>query len=186
MDISRKSFLKKACISGACFCGFTSLFSAPNTQSVDHPNHQNDLLSLTHQWINELMMSLNDHLGDEMIRIIIKNTSAVHYQNLNMNAVLEPYKGNLSGFIAFLEQEWGWKVVFNPDKKILIADENKAKCVCPIISLMTDSNATMMCYCSEGFAEQMFSLVTQTKVKASVISPVKRGDKSCKYKIELS
>lgn len=43
-----------------------------------------------------------------------------------------------------------------------------------------------MCYCSEGFAERMFSVVCEHQVEAVVISSVQRGDERCIYRIELN
>jgi predicted hydrocarbon binding protein len=43
----------------------------------------------------------------------------------------------------------------------------------------------VICYCSEGFAERMFSRVAGVEVSAEVVSSVRRGDLSCVYRIEL-
>jgi predicted ArsR family transcriptional regulator len=94
MTIDRKDFLKKACISGACFCGF--------------------------------------------------------------------------GKIAFSN-----------------ADENKSYCVCPMVNRAEGIGSSVMCNCSEGFAEKMFSAVFGHPVKAQVISSVLKGNASCKYKITV-
>ena len=72
-----------------------------------------------------------------------------------MNDVLSPYTGNLEGFIEFLEEKWDWKIDYNKTKKTLIANENKNYCVCPIINNKNRVNKSAICYCSEGFAENI-------------------------------
>jgi len=69
---------------------------------------------------------------------------------------------------------------------VLIADEDKNYCVCPIAVHNKEKDSSAMCYCSEGFAEKMFSLVSGMNTKAEVISAVRRGDTSCIYKVVFS
>ena len=75
---------------------------------------------------------------------------------------------------------------FEENEKVLIADESKPFCVCPLINKDTDKLLPAMCYCSEGFAERMFSVVCEHQVEAVVISSVQRGDERCIYRIELN
>lgn len=66
-----------------------------------------------------------------------------------------------------------------------MADENKSFCVCPLVNVKKKTVSDAICYCSEGFAELMFSAVFEKPVTAIVISSVIRGDSSCRYKIDL-
>lgn len=47
-----------------------------------------------------------------------------------MHQQLEPFIGNIEGFIKFLTEMLGWEIEID-DKRIRI-DENKEYCVCPI------------------------------------------------------
>jgi hypothetical protein len=69
---------------------------------------------------------------------------------------------------------------------VLIADENKNYCVCPIAIHDKENDSSAMCYCSEVFAEKMFSVVSGMNTKAEVISSVRKGDASCIYKVVFS
>jgi hypothetical protein len=77
----------------------------------------------------------------------------------------------------------GLENLVRPEKEIILADENKPSCVCP---LLKDAERLFpgLCYCSEGFAELMFSAVFKYPVRASVVSSIQRGDSHCVYKIE--
>jgi hypothetical protein len=70
----------------------------------------------------------------------------------------------IDSFINFLENEWNWKVTYDKEKII---------------------TSSKMCSCSEGFAERMFSLVLQKKVRAEVVRLYIRGKESCIYRITI-
>ena len=187
--MNRKDFLKKACFSGICMCGFGSIaFAKEAVAGVDEKafQAQKESLSLLREWIGSLLLNANSELDKESVRKLIKKTAEVHFENLKMDALLAEYKGDLDKFSVFLRDKWGWKVEYDKKRKVLIADENKNYCVCPIAVHNKEKDSSAMCYCSEGFAEKMFSLVSGMNTKAEVISAVRRGDTSCIYKVVFS
>ena len=114
----------------------------------------------------------------------IRKCHIAHYNELGMEDILEKYVGKIDLFISFLQSEWNWIVSYDREKEIIVADENKETCVCPLFNSgrMTSGN---LCFCSEGFTEKMFSYVLQKPVKAEVIRSFIRDQKSCIYKISL-
>ncbi|MBP1638669.1 MAG: hypothetical protein H6Q17_252 [Bacteroidetes bacterium] len=187
--MNRKDFLKKACISGVCMCGFGSIALANKTDNVDEKafQAQTQSLALSREWISSLLLNANVELDKESARKLIKKTAEVHFKNLKMDALLAEYKGDLDRFSVFLRDKWGWKVDYDKGKGVLIADENKNSCVCPIAAVYNKKkDSSAICYCSEGFAEKMFSAVSGKHTHAEVIASVRRGDASCKYKITFS
>ena len=181
-NMDRKGFFKKACFAGACLCGFGTVSSLANsnTSPIMDNNKQ-----LNQDWLSNLLSNLDQDLEEEALRKIVKKSSKVHYDNLNMDTLLADYIGDLEKFNQYIESTWGWKIDYNKTTKVLIADENKDYCVCPILEHKKGLNTSAICYCSEGFAEKMYSVVTGLSVTAKVISSVRKGDKSCKYKIEI-
>jgi predicted hydrocarbon binding protein len=181
--MDRKDFIKKACFAGACFCGashlsgMTSNISSP-TQEI-HPQ-------LNQDWLSSLFSNLDQDLEEEVLRKIVKKSSIVHYNQLNLDSKLSEYMGELEKFIDFMERSWGWRIDYDKTTKTVIVDENKDYCVCPVLEHKKGSNSATICYCSEGFAEKMFSVVTGAPVAAKVISSIRKGDKSCKYEIKIS
>ncbi len=180
--MDRKSFFKTACFTGACFCGLGrfSGFAQDTSNEVPDPNKE-----LKQDWLAELLMNLGQDLDEDTLRKVIKKSAVAHYEQLNMDAMLADYKGDLEGFNAYIEKAWGWKITYNKQEKTLIADENKDFCVCPLLKHDKNKNTAALCYCSEGFAELMFSVVAGSEVSARVISSVRRGDQSCRYHIEI-
>jgi hypothetical protein len=112
----------------------------------------------------------------------IKGAARYHYSANEMDKVLEPFIGKPEEFISFLEKTWGWKVTFDKENGVIIADENKPYCIC---QLNEKVKCSKLCYCSEGFAELMFGKVFERPVQAAVKASVLRGDKSCIYEVKL-
>ena len=180
--MDRKDFFKKACFTGICFCGCSTISSFANDGASQNPDKNKQL---SQDQLSNLLSNLNSDVEEDVLRDIIKKSSIIHYNNLNMDALLSDYIGDLDKFNKYLESAWGWKIDYNKTTKVLIADENKDHCVCPILEHKKGLNTRAICYCSEGFAEKMFSVVTGVPVKAQVISSIRKGDKTCKYKIEI-
>lgn len=187
MTVSRKEFIQKACIAGACMCGFGSIALAKEISNNDTPSNtqQESAPILQQEWIATLLNNISSELNPEEVRKIVKLNATVHYKNLKMDEMLSKYIGDIDGFISFISEKWGWKVEYNKETKTIIADENKSYCVCPMVNQNDGIKSKAICYCSEGFAEKMFSTVACIPASAIVISSVIRGDKSCKYKITL-
>lgn len=185
MAFNRKEFLRKACLSGVCLCGFSALATAKdnagNQDSVLATQDNNN--ALMQEWISGLLSNLNGGLDKEEIRKIIRKSAIVHYNNLKMDDMLKDYENNLEKFIVFIEEKWGWKIDYYAKTKTIIVNENKNYCVCPMVN-KEKGISSAICYCSEGFAEKMFSKVIGRTVKATVVSSILRGEKSCKYMIE--
>jgi predicted hydrocarbon binding protein len=112
----------------------------------------------------------------------IKGAAVHHYTANEMDKVLEPFVGRPEEFISFIVDTWGWKVTFDRDNGVIIADENKPFCVCPLDDRV---KCPKLCNCSEGFLEMMFSKVFGRPVQAAVKASVLCGDKSCVYEVKI-
>ena len=141
---------------------------------------------LLQSWIAEILTNINSELGEVEIRKVMKSCASIHYNDLKMDDLLAGYVGNLEKFIAWIEENWGWKIEYDKSVKTLIADENKSNCVCPMVNHQKESVLPALCYCSEGFAEKMFSKVAGVPASATVLSSILRGAKSCRYKIDFN
>lgn len=185
MNPKRRDFIKKSCLLGSCLCGFTSLAGGSISSSVGAEGTDPNQL-LMQEWISTLMLSLNEQTDEEVSRQILKNCARAHYDQLQMDDILQKYVGNLKKFIQFLNSNWNWVINFDEEKQIIYADENKDVCVCPLVNQEKGVKSSILCYCSEGFAELMFSKVAGKPVQAKVVSSIHRGDDRCKYEINLS
>lgn len=140
---------------------------------------------LAEQWLGKLLSNMGDELNEETLRSVLKSCSIAHFDDLKMDELLSPYKGKVDAFIKFLEDEWGWIINFDETSNVLIADENKEHCVCPVVEYDKGVDSSALCYCSEGFAERMFSIIWEKPVSARVISSIRRGDMRCCYEVNV-
>ncbi len=102
-----------------------------------------------------------------------------------MDEILSSFINDLEGFLDHISENWDWKIDYDRNSGIIIGDENKETCVCPMVNQHKGKISDAICYCFEGFSEKMFSMVIGKPVTATVISSILRGDKTCKYKIEF-
>ena len=138
---------------------------------------------LISNWLGQLLNQIDD-LPPETVANLLKGCALAHYQHLNMEQTLAPYKGDLPAFLRFLSETWHWQIVYNQDAQIIIADEDKSFCVCPLVQRQL-VKSPVLCSCSEGFAERMFAAVLDQPVQATVTQSVLRGDASCVYTIQI-
>lgn len=136
------------------------------------------------KWIATLLPLLAT--GDrEAAKHVLKGCAASHYDDLKMQATVERFAGRLPAFLDFLRAEWGWIIDYDRAAGVVAINENKSDCVCPLVAKKRGTNLGILCYCSEGFAEKMFSVVVGSPVRAEVTESILRGGKSCRYRIEL-
>ena len=181
----RRTFIKQACMAGVCLCGFPSFLHA-EILAENNASHSNEKETFMQEWISTLLLSIDNNANPENCRTIMKKCAISHYEELKMDNLLSSYIGEIEKFNQFIEKEWGWKISFRKDEGVIIADENKKMCVCPLVNQKKGIKSSILCYCSEGFAELMFSKVAGHPVKARVVSSINRGDTRCVYKISLA
>jgi predicted hydrocarbon binding protein len=102
-----------------------------------------------------------------------------------MDTTVDRFQGDLPGFLEHLRGQWGWIVEYDPKGGVILVNENKSKCVCPLTAGEPGADLGVLCYCSEGFAERMFSAVTGAAAHAEVTESILRGGERCRYRIEV-
>lgn len=132
-------------------------------------------------WTTALLNGMKEHPNNTYNSF--ENCACFHYDMNNMDLIIQNFKGNLSGFLVFLCDTWGWKVTLCNNEKKIIIDENKDYCVCPVVHEMSENVPENICNCSEHFAKKMFSQVTGSPVNVKVIRSILRDGKSCMYEI---
>lgn len=95
---TRRSFLKKACLSGVCLCGFSSILRSETLAAFELPqsgiSNKNEAMFL--KWITGLLKNLDSsHLTETQLRQIVKSASIAHHENLDMDNMLSPFKGKI-------------------------------------------------------------------------------------------
>ena len=137
-------------------------------------------------WAAALISALDSDLPVEVKAPVLRACAAVHYEDANMDSIVARFQDDLDGFLQFLTDQWGWLITYDPAAGTITADENKPYCVCPLVQKSPQAVSGTLCFCSEGFAERMFSAVVGRPVKATVVQSVLRGAGSCIYSIQVS
>lgn len=176
MSTDRRSFVKTACLAGICACAGKGTTAA----QTDAPKP----VTMPQKWIAALLPQLAK--GDrEYARRILKGCAVSHYEDLKMQTTVDRFRGKPDEFLAFLRKEWGWIIAYDRERGVIQVNENKSSCVCPLVQKSHSTDLGILCYCSEGFAEKIFSEVFGSKVHAEVVESILRGHERCKYRIDL-
>ncbi|MCY6960135.1 hypothetical protein [Clostridium brassicae] len=140
--------------------------------------------SFSMEWLNELLNSIEKNCSQENCALLLEGCGACHYKS--MEHMLEKYVGDLQGFINFMVKKHGQIITYDEAKNIILVDENKSYCVCPINQCMNGKKVSpALCHCSASMTQKMISKITGKEVKSRVVTSVLRGDKSCVYEIKL-
>jgi hypothetical protein len=144
----------------------------------------NDLQFLS-SWVNQIFHELESQLSQETQTAVLKGCAQAHYDLINMDQTIAPYRGNLPAFLDFLNTAWDWKTSYDAASGMITADENKPECVCPLVRCGAVQNQSLLCSCSEGFASRMFSKVLDQPVQTRVLRSILKGDPSCVYQVKV-
>jgi len=124
---------------------------------------------LVHSWVVNLLSVLDDNLPENTKRVALNGCAAIHYRAINMDELVLQYRGDLTGFLVLIAEKWQCKVDYDAEARVIIADENKPECVCPVARLRPGP----------------VSGVVGGPVQAQVLRSTLRGDKSCVYQIRI-
>ncbi|RPJ74487.1 MAG: hypothetical protein EHM24_06015, partial [Acidobacteria bacterium] len=143
----RRSFFKHAGVA-ICACGVTgpggafgaaALTASPLAEAAPEP--------LAKKWVATLLPLLA--AGDrERARTMIRACWSPHYEGLGMQGTIDKFRGDLPGFLRHLQAEWGWVVTHSAEQGLILIDENKSQCVCPILPKEHTGDLGLLCYCS--------------------------------------
>ena len=137
--------------------------------------------AIIHDWI-EILLRQTVEQGKPPGPRALMDCAESHYRLSGIEEKLQPLIGDLTALIGFLSTDMGWRITHDPQRRTIVADENKPDCVCPLHRAgLVDHGA--LCDCSRGFAERMFSRVAGHPVEAEVAQSILRGAKTCVYRI---
>ncbi|MEN6561618.1 MAG: hypothetical protein ABFD52_12665 [Acidobacteriota bacterium] len=176
--------MRAGCLAGLCACLGPGVTAGAAAAEIGAQPAEPKPASLSQKWIAALLPQLAG--GDrEYAQRVLKSCAQSHYDDLGMQAVVDRFRGRMDEFLDFPRKEWGWIIDYDRGRGVVEVDENKSACVCPLVPKDHGAGLGMLCYCSEGFAERLFSAVSGSPVRAEVVASILRGQKSCRYRIDL-
>lgn len=146
----------------------------------------NDLL-FTRDWTRNFLDKIDEskatgnsvNMDDVMMRC-----ASICYHNKGMESLIEKFR-NLDEFFHFLIHEWNWILSYDQERNILLCDENKSECICPVVRACGGDISLSMCSCTEGMLNRIFEKAFNKKIHTTLITSVLRGGKSCVYEVRI-
>ncbi len=188
--MDKRDFLKIS----AAFCGGAIATQAVNSFGFNKieketpalPEEKAADLEFTKNWTKDLMNELGKIEQGEKTDVgeAIGNCSQMCYDSKHLDEELTGFT-SASQFASYLEKEWGWKVQFDEAAGVLLCDENKDHCLCPIVRATCNALSGSICCCTSGMLKRIFKRALGRDVKAEIVRSVVRDGKSCIYRITL-
>lgn len=143
-------------------------------------------------WTKRFFDVFDAHLDPETREKIMRaNGRACHEGSLVHHGGKMP---PLDDFIRFVRERHGEEairreadVVFfdyiqNP-RGLKVAD---GYCLCPLVETGPKGLSPTFCFCSVGYVQHMFEVMTGHPVRVELLASLKRGDNGCRFKISLT
>ena len=192
-SINRQQFLRQA---GICFCGCAAILSPATllsqdvkpTQDLESPVDKK--MQFAHKWVKRFFDILDQELDAPTCQRILEENGKQCYQQ-GLSQKYPPV--SMEKFIEILQKGVGKKncrmerntVYFNFAGESNDLQREDGYCLCPLVEDGPSDLSGTYCHCSIGYVREMFTSGTNQKVEVELLESVKRGGKSCRFKITL-
>lgn len=194
-NLSRRNAIKKMALAtvGIFAAPYTNLSFGQNfikkEDIIDSDKDALNDLTFIRDWTQRLLYGIEKQCSEKTIsnidfRKALAHCSEVCFEKNGFKEQIGAMK-NFDEFVDVCHNEYGWIVDYDKSNGILICNENKDHCLCPIARSVKNNLAGTLCHCTETELERMFSMAYKGNVKATVLKSILRGNDRCIYKIEL-
>jgi predicted hydrocarbon binding protein len=195
--MNRKEFLLKSIGLGAAGAGAFTIIGGPccaqqPQQAQGTPC--NEKYGFSQTWVKRFMDILDADV-DEPTRLQLMRTMGrtcyvgAHGKRGNR----QPEPGDLDKLLAGMKKYGGdemirregdvihFQYIRNP-AGLRVAD---GWCLCPLVEKGPEGLSGTFCACSEGYVTEMFERASEVPVKVELVESLKRGGKTCMFRIQL-
>ena len=144
-------------------------------------------LEFTRIWANQLLDNMSETgAGKRFVNgeKAIEACSAYCFREKNMAEMFKDVT-TLEELIEIFRTKWNWVVDYDKEHGVLICNENKDYCLCPIEHCSKGDVSKNLCLCTRGMIKSIFRFALQKEVNVELLRSVIRDGKSCIYKIIL-
>lgn len=180
--MTRDEFFK--CTLGMCSCAAFGLLPQTAAQAQSGAPEIDALkwrVNATQRRFAKLIGILNDNLDEPTRKKILESLGrecAREYKSL-----LEQYKGNLPGFLDYIQKQWVEKAEYDEKTgKIRVVDKSKT-CSCPFVQQSLTPQS--FCDCTLGWQKEAYSAVAERPVEVELEESILRGGKRCVFRIQV-
>jgi hypothetical protein len=137
------------------------------------------------EWLNELLNSLGENCTSDECANLIQPCGICCIKRIE--PIIDQFTGDLTGFMEHMGKEFGHIISWDPERNIILFNENKLECVCTIARCMQGKKVSpTLCYCSANMTGAMFSKITGKTAKTEIKSSVLSGGKTCLFEIKIT
>jgi hypothetical protein len=196
--MERRNFIGS--VGGCCICAGIGAVIPETSISQTIPENQeikhscDEKMDFAEKWLEKFMNVLDSNLDEKTRKLIMEENGkacAISYLKSigQYNVPTIPY----ADFIKRAARSTDG--TYQVDGNILymtymnnyqgkVASENI--CLCPFVESKPENLSHTYCHCSVGYIKETYSRRFGQPVKVELLTSVLRGDKRCKFKIELA
>jgi hypothetical protein len=183
MEVTRNEFLK--CCASVCSClalispePFAAETPAPNLEQL-----QGQLEAVRIRYAK--LVSILERNLDEPTRKRVFDSLGRECARQFRSHTFDKYKGDIRGFLKYVEGPDGWAVKTEYDERagIIRVFDRGPHCSCPLVKEGLTSGA--QCDCTLGWQRETYSAILGLPVDAAVEESILRGGNRCVFRITV-
>lgn len=200
--MNRRNFVSSTIKSGAVVCAATCLGGLEKTIAGTLPPVSKETscegkVNFGQTWIKRFMDVVDNVLDEKTAQRLMEMNGKTCYLGSLEHRKINPSdipKQTLEEMVQGINKYAGedaaelkdevieFRYVKNPSG-LKVAD---GYCLCPIVENGPEGLSGTYCHCSVGYVKEMFSLYLKREVDVELLESLKRGGKTCRFKITIS
>ncbi len=188
--MDRKDFMKSLgslCAgAGLLGCGCGRLLALEEEAQEETP--LSEKFAFAQGYVKRLFDILDRDLDPAGRARLVEAMGSACYESWNKDNTPKPM--SLDEFVAFLKKRSGENIARREGNIIYYGYAAKpgvpiTRCGCPIVEKGPDGLSTTYCQCTVGFLRTMFSGYLGKPVQVEILEAIKRGGKTCRFKVTV-
>jgi predicted ArsR family transcriptional regulator len=192
--MERKDFLKSLgglCAGAGYFaCGCGRALAGVGDQDAADETPLAEKFAFAQGYVKRLFDVLDRDLDPAARTRLVESMGSACYESWPSNAARVPQTVSLEEFVAYLKKRTGENIVRREGNVVYYGFAEKpgvpiTRCGCPIVERGLAGLSGTFCQCSIGYVRAMFGIYLGKSVQVELLEAIKRGGKTCRFKITL-
>jgi hypothetical protein len=179
--MERKEFLRASLCLGA-FCGAGSASAQEGKAAAAPVTPCDEKAAFARVWITRFMESLDAHV-EEPRRLALMEARGRSCARGGAIKLAEAAKGSVDKLLSGLAGHLGPEGARREGNVVSIVYPT---CFCPLVSDVKEGLSPTYCQCSLGWLKEMFETVSGGPVRVDAVETVKRGGRTCHFRVTLA
>ena len=192
--MDRKGFLKSCSMIGvgSCFLPRTIGVAANSLQDGSPVTSCEDKEKFSQKWVKRFFDVFDKNLDDGKKKEIMENCGKICFQGSQVDKKVNPV--DVDVLIEWINKATG-EIAAKRDRNVVdfhyVANPRGLKvadgyCLCPLVESGPEGLSGTYCDCSVGYVKEMFQMYTGRAATVDLLESLKRGGKTCRFRITLS